>query len=146
MADPPSDPETNDIPTGALSNSQQLIQTGYAIHKLVPFIHHCCCKGKRKRKGHPRTGHEPPEGVYMYSSNLHITSVLGEGGWSTPCPGRFTPGKHTVPIEEEAGWATGLVWTGAVISPLLGFDPLDRMACSKVLYRLSYPSPLLLYK
>lgn len=27
MADPPSDPATNDIPTGALSNSQQYIKT-----------------------------------------------------------------------------------------------------------------------
>ena len=46
VADPPSDPATNDIPTGAFSNSQ-LIQTGYIIHKLMSFIHHCCCKGKQ---------------------------------------------------------------------------------------------------
>jgi len=32
-ADPPSDPATNDIPTGALSNSQRLIKT-YNLHLL----------------------------------------------------------------------------------------------------------------
>ena len=35
------------------------------------------------------------------------------GGWSTPRPGRFTPGKDPVPIVYEAGLAPGLVWTGA---------------------------------
>jgi hypothetical protein len=35
----------------------------------------------------------------------------GEG--SAPRPGRFTPGKDPVPIVQEAGWATGPVWTGA---------------------------------
>jgi len=36
-------------------------------------------------------------------------------GWvvsSTPWP-HFTPGKDTVPILQEAGWAPGPVWTGA---------------------------------
>jgi hypothetical protein len=35
------------------------------------------------------------------------------GGWLTPHPGRFTPGKDAVPIVEEAGWAPGPVWMGA---------------------------------
>ena len=35
------------------------------------------------------------------------------GGWSMPRPGRFTPGKDPVPIVQEAGWATGLVWMGS---------------------------------
>ena len=33
-------------------------------------------------------------------------------GWSTPRPGRFTPGKDPVPIVQEAGWASKPVWTG----------------------------------
>jgi hypothetical protein len=35
-------------------------------------------KGKDKGKGkfHPRTGHEGPEGKYMYSSPLSLTSAL----------------------------------------------------------------------
>jgi hypothetical protein len=34
-------------------------------------------------------------------------------GWSTPRPGRFTPGKDPVPTAQEAGWASQPVWTGA---------------------------------
>ena len=68
---------------------------------------------KGKGKVHPRTGHEGPEGEQMYSSTLPSTSALDGGGWSTPQPGRFTPGKDPVPIVQEAGWATGPVWTGA---------------------------------
>jgi hypothetical protein len=34
-------------------------------------------------------------------------------GWSSPRPGRFTPGKDPVYIVQEAGWAPGPVWTGA---------------------------------
>jgi hypothetical protein len=45
------------------------------------------------------------------------------GGWSTPRPGRSTPGKGTVPIVHEAGWDTGPVWTGAGhLAPKPGFD------------------------
>jgi hypothetical protein len=35
-------------------------------------------KGKGKGKVHPRTGHEGPEGEYMYCSSLSLTSVLNE--------------------------------------------------------------------
>jgi hypothetical protein len=38
-------------------------------------------------------------------------------------PTAFYPGKDTVPIVQEAGWAPGAVWTGAKISPPPGFDP-----------------------
>jgi len=58
VADPPSGPATNDIPTGALSNSQQLTQTGYVIHKLMSFIHYCCCKGMGESR--PAFTHGPP--------------------------------------------------------------------------------------
>ena len=60
--------------------------------------------GKRKGKFHPITGHEGPEGEQMYSCTLPSISALDGGGWSTPRPGRFTPGKHPVPIVQEAGW------------------------------------------
>ena len=53
-------------------------------------------KGKGKGKVLRRTGHEGPEGEQMYSSTLPSTSAL-DGGWSTPRPGRFTPGKDPVP-------------------------------------------------
>ena len=53
---------------------------------------------KREGKVNHSTGHEGPEGEQMYSSTLSPTSALDEGGWSTPRPGRFTHGKHPVPI------------------------------------------------
>jgi len=36
-------------------------------------------------------------GEEMYSSTLSLTSAV-RGGWSTPRPGRFTPGTYPVPI------------------------------------------------
>jgi hypothetical protein len=42
-----------------------------------------------------------------------LTSALEGGGWSAPRPGRFTPGKDPAPIVQEAGWASGPVWTCA---------------------------------
>ena len=53
---------------------------------------------KGKGKDLPITGHEGPEGEQMYSSTLPSTSALDGGGWSTPRPGPFTPGKDPVPI------------------------------------------------
>jgi hypothetical protein len=47
---------------------------------------------------------------YSDSSILSLTSALDEGGWSTPRPGRFIPGKDPVPIVQEVGWAPGLLW------------------------------------
>ena len=34
-------------------------------------------------------------GGKRYSSTLSLTSALDGGGWSTPRPGRFIPGKQT---------------------------------------------------
>ena len=47
---------------------------------------------------HPRTGLEDPEEEKRYGSTLSLTSALDGSGWSTPRPGRFTPGKDPVPI------------------------------------------------
>ena len=54
-------------------------------------------KGKGKSNVRPRRGREDPEGE-MYSSTLSLTTTLDVGDWSTPRPGRFSPGKDTVPI------------------------------------------------
>ena len=54
----------------------------------------------------------------MFSFSLSLTSALDEGEWPTPCPGRFTPGKDSVPIVQEAGWSPGTDWAVAEnISP-----------------------------
>ena len=90
--------------------------------------------GKGKGKGHPITGHEGPEGKQMYSSTLPSTSALDGGGWSTPRPGRFTPGKDPVPIVKETGWAPGPVWMGAENLTPTGIRSPDRPARSELLY------------
>ena len=74
----------------------------------------------------------------MYSSTLPSTSALDGGGWSTPRPGRFTPGKDPVPIVQEAGWTQGRSGRVRRISPLTGIRSPDRPARSESLYRLSY--------
>jgi hypothetical protein len=57
---------------------------------------------------------------------------------STPRP-YFTPGKDTVPIVQEAGWALGPVWTGGKSRPT-GIRSPVRPARSQSLYQLSYPA------
>jgi hypothetical protein len=63
------------------------------------------------------------------------------GGWLTPRPGRFSPGSDLVPIVQEAGWATGPVWTGAENLASAGIRSPDRSARIDSLYRLSYRTP-----
>jgi hypothetical protein len=41
----------------------------------------------KEGKFHPVTGHEGPEGEYMYSSNLSLTSALAGGEWLMLCHG-----------------------------------------------------------
>ena len=53
---------------------------------------------KGKGKAQPRTGHENPKG-----EPLSLTSALVGGGWSTPRPGRFTPGKDLVRLYRRLG-------------------------------------------
>jgi hypothetical protein len=77
-----------------------------------------------KGKGHPRTGHEGPEGEWRYSPTLSLTSALEGGGWSAPRPGRFTPGKDTrYPLYRRLGGPQGRSGRMGKISPPPGFDP-----------------------
>jgi hypothetical protein len=90
---------------------------------------------------HPFIGHEGPSGEYRYSSTLFLTSAL-EGGWGvsvTPRP-QLTPGKDPIHIVQEAGWASGPVWTGAENLGPTGIRSPDRPACRQSLYRLRYPA------
>ena len=52
----------------------------------------------------------------------------------------FTPGKYSVPVVQEAGWAPGLVWTGAENLAPTGIRSPDRPTRSQSLYRLRYPA------
>jgi len=71
------------------------------------------------------------------ASTPSLTSTLDGSGWSTPRPGRFTPGKDPVPIVQAAGWDPGQVWTGAENLDPSGIRSPDRSARNKSLYHLS---------
>jgi hypothetical protein len=68
-----------------------------------------------KDKRYPVTDSKAQRGGGGDAVNLNtfMTPALEGGGWSAPPPGRFTPGKDSVPIVQEAGWAPGPVWTCA---------------------------------
>ena len=79
----------------------------------------------------------------MSRATLPSTLALDGGcGWSTPRPGRFTPGKDPVTIVQEAGWTPGPVWMGTENLAPTGIRSPDRSVRSESLYRLSYPGPL----
>ena len=127
-------------PTRAESSTETLCKYQNVAHlPLFPAIY------KGKGKGHHRTGHEDPDEEQIYSSTLPLTSALDGGGWSTPQPGRFTPGEDPVPIVQKAVWAPGTVWTGAENLSSTGIRPQDRPARSESLYRLSYPGLIYIY-
>ena len=78
----------------------------------------------------------------MHSSTLSLTSVLDGIGWSTPRPGRFTPGKETpCPSYRRVGEPQGRSGRVRKISPPPGLAAPNRPARSELLYRLSYPGP-----
>ena len=101
-------------------------------------------------KVHPRNGE------WKYTSTLSLPSVLGGGGWSTPRPGQFTPGKETrYPLYRRLGEPQGCSGRLQQISPKT-LQPLasrctdyallahGRITCIKILlfvsiYSLSVP-------
>jgi len=62
------------------------------------------------------------------------------GGWSTPRPGRFTPGKDPVLGVQQAGWAPKPVWTGTenLASPP-EFDPRTVQAVESLYNEYAIP-------
>jgi hypothetical protein len=88
----------------------------------------------------PVTGLKWPRGWVEVKLYSFLTSALEGGGWSAPRSGRFTPGKDSVPIVQEARWASGPVWTCAKNLAPTGIRSPDRPARSQSLYRLSYPA------
>jgi hypothetical protein len=96
-------------------------------------------KGKGKDKVYPRTRHKGTEGEQRYSSTLSLTSAVNSGGWSTPRPGRFTPGERDpVPIVyRRLGAPQGQFGQVQKISSPPGFDPRNAEPVSAPLYRNS---------
>jgi hypothetical protein len=78
----------------------------------------------------------------LFSLNL---GTLDGGGWSTPRPGRLYPGKDTVPIVKESGWASEPVWICAENLVPTGIRSPDLPARSESLYRLSHPGSPVTY-
>jgi hypothetical protein len=74
------------------------------------------------------------------------TKTLGtRRGWGvsvTPRP-HLTSRKDPVPILQEAGWASGPVWTGAENLAPTGIRSPDRPVRRQSLHRLSYRGPQL---
>jgi hypothetical protein len=79
--------------------------------------------GSLKGKVRLTIGHGCPEREYRYSSILSLTSALDGGGWLTPRPGRFTPGKETwYPFYRRLGGPQCRFGRARKISPPPGFD------------------------
>ena len=81
-----------------------------------------------------RTAHRGRRGIALL---FHDFTKRGWGVTVTPRP-LFTPRKDPVPIVQEAGWAPGLVWTGAENITPTGIRSPNRPARSQSLYWLSY--------
>jgi hypothetical protein len=57
-----------------------------------------------KGKGHPRTGHEVPEGEPTYGSTLSLPSLIAGGGWGVNATnGPLSPRNDQIPTVRDAG-------------------------------------------
>jgi hypothetical protein len=71
-----------------------------------------------------RTDHEGPEGEQRYICTLSLTLALDGGGWSTPRPERFTPGKEIrYPLCRRLDGPQDLFGRVRKTSPVPGFHP-----------------------
>jgi len=72
---------------------------------------------------------------------IFLEHSVRRGENSVSRPGRsLPPGQTQVPIVQEAGWATGPVWTGAENLATTGIRSPDRPTRGQSLYRQSYPA------
>ena len=67
-----------------------------------------------------------------------MTAALEGVSGQQHAPAVLYPRKDPVPIVQEAGWATGPVWTGAKNLAPTGIRFPDRPVRSQSLYRLRY--------
>jgi hypothetical protein len=81
---------------------------------------------------HPRTGHKGPEALQMYSLTVSLPRPWMEVGdvLSAKLPGRSAPGRDSVPIVREVGWAPRPMWIGAKNLAHTGIQFPDNPTCS----------------
>ena len=90
----------------------------------------------------PQNRPRRPKGEVNISSTLSVNSALDGGGWSTPCPGRFNPGKTRYPLYKRLDWSQGRSGqAGKKSHPPTRIRSPDRPARSQSVYRLNYPDP-----
>jgi rRNA maturation protein Nop10 len=110
-----------------------------AINEWRVIVSTCTIKGTGKVL--PRTGHEGPKGEQMYSYTLPSTSALDGDGWSTPRPGRFTPGKTRYRLYRRLGGTQGRSGWVRKISPAPGFDPRTAQPVASRYTYCAIPAP-----
>ena len=71
---------------------------------------------------------------------FYLTSALDGVVWSTPSPGRFTPGKNPVPTLRRLGGSQSRPGLVRKISPTPAFDPRTVQPVESR-YQLRYPDP-----
>ena len=77
----------------------------------------------------------------MYNSTLPSTSAIDGGGWSTPLPGRFTPGKTRYPLYRRLGGPQGRSGRVRKISPPSAFDPRTVQSVAVMATKLKSGNP-----
>ena len=114
-----------------------LIPILFQLHK-IHTLHRVSSRYKKVKWSHYRPG------VAQRVGRGIALLFHGRGtrrGWvvsNTPRP-HFTPGKESVPILQEVGWAPGPVWKGGKSLPHRDSIPY-RPARNQSLHRMSYPA------
>jgi len=92
-----------------------------------------CTLVQARRLSTGRTAHTGSRGIALLFLD-HST----RRGWVVSVMPRplITPRKDPVPTIQEAGWASGPVWTGAENLAPTGIQSPDCPVCSQLLYRL----------
>jgi len=103
----------------------------------------CTLFKKVKVKVTQKRPRRPGGGVEVKRYSFFNLGARWGGGWSTPRPGRFTPGRETqYPLYRRVGGPQGRSGRLWKISPTTEIRSPDRPARSDSLYRLSYPGHL----
>ena len=120
--------------------SLQVLENGHNLWPIHTDKKLKCTLVQALRLCTGRTAHRGSRGIAL-SFHDHGT----RRGWGVSVTPRaiFTPGQDSVPIVQEAGWASGPVWTGAENLAPTGIRSPDRPARSQSLYRLSYPAHII---